>query len=115
MEVRATLRNFPIGTRKSRLVADLVRDRSVDDALAVLQGCDKQAARTLKKLIDSAVANAQHMNQEKQAGIDLDGLYIKTITIDQGPHSWRIRARAMGRANWIRKTSSHATVVLAER
>ena len=115
MEVRAIVRDLPIGAQKGRLVADMVRSRSCDDALSVLQGCAKAVALPIEKLIKSALANAQFMNQEKQAGIDLDALYVKTITVDRGAHSWRIQPRAMGRANWIRKTSSHITVVLAER
>ena len=115
MEVRAKLRNVRVGARKGRLVASLVRDRSCDDALSILRSCDKSAARPIEKLVRSALANAQVMNEQKSAGLDLDNLYIKRITVDQASHNWRIRPRAMGRANWIRKMSSHVTVVLDER
>ena len=115
MEVRARLRNISFGTRKGRAVVDLVRNRSCADALAILQGCPKGAARPIEKLVRSALANAQEQNARHQAGMDLDQLYIKTIHVDQGPHNWRVRPRAMGRAAWIRKTSSHVTVVLEER
>ena len=74
----------------------------------------RSAARPIEKLVRSALANAEEKNARQSAGIDLDNLYVKTITVDQGRHNWRIRPRAMGRANWIRKYSSHITVVLAE-
>ena len=115
MEVTARLRNVRMGARKGRLVADLVRDRDCDEALNILRSCPKSAARSLEKLVRSALANAQVMNEKKSAGFDLDNLYVKRITVDQASHNWRIRPRAMGRANWIRKMSSHVTVVLDER
>ena len=115
MEVRAILRNVRLGTRKARLVADLVRERSCDEAINILRGCPKSAARPIEKLVRSALANAQVMNEQKSAGLDLDNLYVKRITVDQASHNWRIRPRAMGRANWIRKMSSHVIVVLDER
>ena len=115
MEVRAKLQGAKMGTRKGRLVADLVRDRSCAEALAILQGCPAGSARPIAKLIRSALANAEERNARQQAGLDIDNLYVKRITVDQGPHSWRIRPRAMGRASWIKKVSSHLTVVLDER
>ncbi len=114
MEVTAKLRNLKMGCRKGRYVADMVRQRPVAEALTILQGCPRAAARPIAKLLRSAVANAHEKNARQSAGIDLDNLYVKTITVDQGRHSWRIRPRAMGRANWIRKYSSHVTVVLGE-
>ena len=85
------------------------------DALGILGGCDREAAKPIEKLLESALANAQEHNERHQAGLDLDNLYIKTIMVDEGPRMWRIRARAMGRANWINKATSHITLVLAER
>ncbi len=114
MEVTAKLRNLKMGCRKGRYVADMVRQRPVAEALTILQGCPRAAARPIAKLLRSAVANAHEKNARQSAGIDLDNLYVKTITVDQGKHEWRIRPRAMGRANWIRKYSSHVTVVLGE-
>ncbi len=115
MEVTAKLRNLKMGCRKGRYVADLIRRRPVAEALNVLEGCPRAAARPIGKLLRSALANAQEKNARQNAGIDLDNLYVKTITVDQGAHAWRIKPRAMGRANWIRKYSSHVTVVLDER
>jgi large subunit ribosomal protein L22 len=115
MEVTARLRNVRMGARRGRLVADLVRRRPCDDALNVLRACPKRAARPIEKLIRSALANAEEMNARSQAGIDLDNLYVKSITVDEGPRTWRIRPRAHGRAYWICKASAHMTVVLDER
>lgn len=115
MEVTAKLRNVPMGARKARAVADLIRRRSCADALSILQASPKAAARPLEKLLRSALANAEERNARQEAGLDVDNLYVKTIMIDQGTHNWRIRARAMGRASWIRKQTSHFQVVLAER
>ncbi len=115
MEMRATLRNVRMAPRKGRRVADLVRSKGCDAALSILQGCPRSAAQPLEKLIRSALANAEEQNARHQAGIDLDNLFIKSVTVDEGPRNWRIKARAMGRAAWIRKTTSHLTVVLDER
>jgi large subunit ribosomal protein L22 len=115
MEVRAKLRNIRMSPRKGRLVADLVRKRKCEEAITILQGCPKGSARPIEKLIRSALANAQEQNARHQAGIDLDNLYVKTITVDEGSRLWRIRPRAMGRASWIKKPNSHVTVVLDER
>lgn len=104
-----------MGTRKGRAVAALVRRRPVEQALAILRGCPRGAARPIEKLIRSALANAQEKNARQQAGIDLDSLYIKRVSVDQGPHVWRVRPRAQGRASYIQKQTSHLTVVLDER
>ena len=100
--------------RRGRLVADLVRSKLCSEAFNVLQGCPRGAAKPIEKLIRSALANAQEKNERQRAGLDLDNLYVKTITVDEGPRMWRIRARAMGRAGWIKKATSHITVILAE-
>jgi large subunit ribosomal protein L22 len=115
MAVRARLRNVRMSPRKGRLVADLVRRRPCEEALSILQHCPKGPARPLEKLIRSALANAQERNARHQAGIDLDNLYVGSITVEDGPRLWRIRARAMGRATWYSRPTSHVTVVLEER
>jgi large subunit ribosomal protein L22 len=101
--------------RKGRLIADLIRSKFCSEALSILQGCPRSAARPIEKLLRSALANAQEQNTRHQAGLDLDNLYVKELMVDEGPRMWRIRARAMGRASWINKATSHVTVVLAER
>jgi large subunit ribosomal protein L22 len=114
-EVSAKLRNHRISAQKARLVAGLVRGRGVEDALNQLSLSNKRFAQPLSKLLRSAVANAEHKNDEKQAGIDIDRLFVKTITVDEGPSMWRIRPRAQGRATWVQKRTSHITVELEER
>ena len=65
--------------------------------------------------LSNTVANAEDKNNRDKTGIDIDNLFVRTITVDQGPSMWRIRARAQGRAGWIQKKTSHVTVVLDER
>ena len=115
MEVTARLKDAKIGTRKGRLVAELVARKPCAEALAILQGCPQKAARPIEKLIRSALANAEEKNARHRTGLDVDSLYVKRIMVDQGPHNWLIRPRAMGRAFWVKKVSSHITVVLDER
>ena len=115
MEVRAKLVGIRMGARKGRLVADMIRRRSAGEALNILEGCERRVAVPMEKLLRSALANAEEHNARHQAGIDLDNLYIKTITVDEGARGWRIRARAQGRANWINKATSHISLVLDER
>lgn len=110
MEVRARLRFTGMAPRKARLVADLIRGKRSEEALNILSFTKKAAARILMKLLKSAVANA---TQKKN--IDVDHLYIKKITVDQGPTMKRFQPRALGRATTIRKRTSHITIVLDEK
>ena len=109
MEAVATLRYGRMATRKIRLVVDLVRGKRVEEAMSILSFTPKVAARVVKKLIKSAMANA-----ENKGDIDVDTLYIKRIFVDEGPTLKRFTPRAMGRATSIRKRTSHITVVLDE-
>ncbi|MBU1232307.1 MAG: 50S ribosomal protein L22 [Proteobacteria bacterium] len=109
MEARAVGRRIRISPQKARLVADVVRGMNVDKAVTALKFMPKKGALILRKVIESAVANA---TQDEQ--IDVDNLYIKKIFIDGGPSFKRIRPRAMGRATGIIKRTSHITVVLDE-
>jgi large subunit ribosomal protein L22 len=109
MEVRARLRFVRVAPRKARLVADLIRGKGSEEALNILTFTKKAAAKTLIKLLKSAIANA---NQKKT--IDIDRLYIKKVTVDQGPTMKRYQPRALGRATMIRKRTSHITLVLDE-
>lgn len=110
MEVRAKLRYARVGAMKARLVADLVRGKDVNAAMRDLTFMKKKSALMIKKLIESAVANAD----QKQV-IDVDNLYIKEITVDQGPALKRFMPRAQGRAFKISKKQSHINVTLDER
>jgi large subunit ribosomal protein L22 len=114
MAVRARLSNYRVSPRKARLLADEIRGRGVDEALAILDLSGKRFARPLAKLVRSALANAEDKNNREKAGIDVDNLVVDRITVDQGPSMWRIRPRAQGRATWIQRQTSHIEVVLAE-
>ncbi|MCZ6465474.1 MAG: 50S ribosomal protein L22 [Proteobacteria bacterium] len=115
MEARAKLRNYRVSARKARLLADQIRGKGVEDALNVLTLSNKRFSRPFEKLIRSAVSNAEGKNENQSAGIDVDNLVVRTVTVDEGPSMWRIRPRAQGRASWIQKRTSHITVVLAEQ
>ncbi len=109
MEVSASLKFIRISPRKMRVVADLVRSTTVDKALAQLKFMNKRAAKPIEKIIKSAVANAEHNLEIKQ-----DNLFLKTITVDDGPTLDRWMPRAHGRATPIRKRTSHVKVILSE-
>jgi large subunit ribosomal protein L22 len=108
MEVRARLRFVRIAPRKARLVADLIRGKRSEEALNLLTFTKKAAAKIIIKLLKSAVANAT------QKKMDVDRLYVKQITVDQGPTMKRFQPRALGRATTIRKRTSHIHIVLDE-
>lgn len=109
MEAKAVARQIRISPQKARLVADLVRGKNVETAINTLRFMPKKGARLLRKVIESAVANAS-----QNEAIDVDTLYIKKVYVDGGPMLKRIRPRAMGRATKILKRSSHITVILDE-
>ena len=110
MEAKAHAKQIRISPQKARLVADLVRGKDVETAINTLRFMPKKGARILRKVIESALANAS-----QNEVIDVDTLYIKTIFVDGGPMLKRIRPRAQGRASRILKRSSHITVVLDEQ
>lgn len=109
METKAVARYIRISPQKARLVADVVRGMDADEAITTLKFMPKKGARLIRKVIESAVANA--IQTEK---IDADTLYVKQILIDGGPMLKRFRPRAMGRATRILKRTSHITVVVDE-
>jgi large subunit ribosomal protein L22 len=110
MESKASLSNARVGAQKARLVVDIVRGKDVSEAIKTLTFLNKKTAGLVKKLIESAVANADYKKT-----VDLDKLYVKSIWVDQGPVLKRWRPRAQGRAYGIRKKTSHINVVLDER
>ena len=114
MEARARLSNYRVSAQKARLVANEIRGRGVDDALTILDLSTKGFSKPLAKLVRSAVANAEEKNNRDHAGIDIDNLVVKEVTVDQGSSMWRIRARAQGRAAWIQHRTSHIQIVLNE-
>lgn len=110
MEAKASLQFARVGCQKARLVADLVRGKDVNEAVKTLTYLNKKSALMIKKLIESAVANA-----DQKKTMDIDKLYVKTIFVDGGPALKRFMPRAQGRAFGLRKKTSHINVVLEER
>lgn len=110
MEVAAKLKGARMSAQKARLVADQIRGKSVESALEILQFSGKKGAQIIKKLLESAIANAEHND-----GADIDELKVSTIYVDEGMTMKRIRPRAKGRADRILKRSCHITVKVAEK
>ncbi len=110
MEAKAEARYIRVSPRKVRQVVDLIRHKDIDEALVILKFCPKGCAAYVKKVVDSAVANA-----ERNHDMDRDRLYVAETYVNEGPTLKRFRHRAMGRASRIRKRTSHIVVVLEER
>lgn len=109
MEVSATLRYARLSPQKASLVADQLRGLPVERAIEILAFGKRKAASTLKKVLESAIANAEH-----NEGADIDELRVGAVRIDQGPTFRRHRARARGRASRITKRTSHITVTVTD-
>ena len=109
MEVAARLKGARISAQKARLVADQVRGKPVEEALSLLEFSNKKAAHIVKKVLDSAIANA-----ENNEGADVDELKVSTVFVDEGMTMKRLRPRAKGRADRILKRSCHITVKVAD-
>jgi large subunit ribosomal protein L22 len=107
METNAVLRGVRLSSQKGRLVADLVRGKSVDQALSILSFSPKKGATILKKVLESAIANAEHND-----GADIDALRITRIYIEKGSVLKRFTARAKGRGNRILKPTCHIFVTV---
>lgn len=110
METAAKLSYARISPQKCRLVADQIRGLPVDKALQLLAFSPKKSAAIVKKVLESAIANAEHND-----GADIDELKISKIFVDQGPTLKRMHARAKGRGNRILKRTSHITVMVADK
>lgn len=109
MQAEATLKMARISAQKARLVADQIRGMRVESALNLLTFSTKKGAGLVKKVLESAIANA-----ENNAGADVDELKVTAIQVNEGQSMKRIRPRAKGRANRITKRTSHITVTVAE-
>jgi len=109
MEVGARLKGAQISAQKVRLVADQVRGLAVEEALSLLEFSPKKAAHIVRKLLDSAIANA-----ENNEGADVDELKVSSIFVDEGMTMKRLRPRAKGRADRILKRSCHITIKVAD-
>jgi len=109
MIVSATLKNASFSAQKGRLIADQIRGLEVEKALQLLAFSTKKAAFTVKKVLESAIANAEHNN-----GADIDELKVKTVFVNEGRTMKRFHARAKGRGNRILKRTSHITVMVSD-
>lgn len=110
MQVSATHKFARISPQKARLVADLIRGKDVETAVNILTFSGKKAAGLMKKVLNSAIANA-----ENNEGADIDELKVSAVYVDEGPLMKRMRARAKGRGNRIIKRMSHITVTVGEK
>lgn len=113
MEARAMKKYIGSSPRKMRLVVDLVRGKSVEDAINILHFTPKHATKVVELTLRSAVSNLMSGNEAKR--INTEAVYIKTITVDGGPMQKRILPAPMGRAFRVRKRSNHLTIVVAEK
>ena len=109
MEVIARLKGARLSAQKARLVADQIRGKAVEEALLVLTYSPKKGAAIIKKVLNSAIANAEH-----NEGADVDELKVSTIMVDEGMTMKRIMPRAKGRADRILKRSCHITITVAD-
>jgi large subunit ribosomal protein L22 len=107
METRAVLRGVRLSAQKGRLVADMIRGKSVEQALNTLSFTPKKAADILKKVLESAIANAEHND-----GADIDELKVKVITVERGTKLRRFDARAKGRGVRIEKPTCHISITV---
>ena len=110
MEAKAVARYIRISPNKARQVVDLIRGKDANEALAILSLLPKRAAEPLKNALKSAIANAEH-----NYDMDADNLYVSKICVDQGPTLKRYKPRAYGRADLMRRRTSHITVVVSEK
>lgn len=109
MEVSATLKNAGMSAQKARLVANEVRGKAVEKAVEQLTFVQKKAAKLIKKLLESAIANAEH-----NEGADIDELRVAKIEVDEAPSLKRFKARAKGRGNRIVKRRCHIKIVVSD-
>ena len=109
MEAKAVAKYIRVSPRKTRIVAENIKGKAVEDALNILRFTPKKAAKILSKVLYSAISNAEQM-----PGVDVDSLIVDTIMVNEGPTWKRIQPRAMGRAYRVRKRTSHITIVVKE-
>lgn len=110
MQAKAVARYVRIAPRKVRLVVDLIRGKKIGEAIAILKLTPKAASPIVEKVLNSALANAEH-----NYNMDVESLVVSEVFVDQGPTLKRFRPRAMGRASRINKRTSHITLVLTEK
>jgi len=109
METRASLRGARLSAQKGRLVADLIRGKPVDQAISILAYTPKKGAAMIRKLLESAIANAEHND-----GADIDALKVKSVMVERGTYLKRFQARAKGRGNRIVKPTCHVFLTVGD-
>jgi large subunit ribosomal protein L22 len=109
METQASLRGAKLSAQKGRLVADLIRGKPVDQAIDILAYTPKKGAAILRKLLESAIANAEHND-----GADIDALKVKIIHVERGMFIKRFQARAKGRGNRVTKQTCHIFIIVGD-
>jgi large subunit ribosomal protein L22 len=109
METKASLRGARLSAQKGRLVADLIRGKPVDEAMSILAYTPKKGAGLMRKLLESAIANAEHND-----GADIDALKVKQIYVERGMFLKRFQARAKGRGNRVLKHSCHIFITVGD-
>ena len=115
MEARALQRTARQSPYKMRLVIDQIRGKDVNEALALLRFSKKHAAKQISKVLNSAVANVEQAARLANSSIDVDTLYVKTATVNEGQKLKRWMPAAMGRATPIHKRTSHVEIIVAEK
>jgi len=111
MEVKAEARYIRISPQKARLVVDLIRGRKANDALVVLRSVNKRIAPAVEKVLHSAFANAQNLNED----VDVDALIVSAAYVNEGPRQKRVRPAPMGRAYRYIRRSAHIVVKVSEK
>ena len=109
METRAYLKGTRLSPQKAGLVADVIRGKNVDEAMSFLEFSKKKASMVIRKLLESAIANAENNNNA-----DIDKLSVKSIIVNQGMRLKRIKPRARGRADRITKPTCHIEIILTD-
>jgi large subunit ribosomal protein L22 len=109
METKASLRGARLSAQKGRLVADMIRGKPVDQAISILAYTQKKGAGLMKKLLESAIANAEHND-----GADIDVLKVKTVHVERGMFLKRFQARAKGRGNRVLKHTCHIYITVGD-
>ncbi|MBO1005409.1 50S ribosomal protein L22 [Pseudogracilibacillus auburnensis] len=110
MQAKAVAKTVRIAPRKARLVVDLIRGKQVGEAVSILKLTPKAASPIVEKLLNSAIANAEH-----NYDMDINNLLVSAVYVDEGPTMKRFRPRAQGRASQINKRTSHITIVVSEK
>lgn len=115
MEAKAQARFVRVTPQKARRVVDIIRGKQADEAISVLQYAPQSAAVTVRKIVESAIANARVKADQESVPFNEDDMVISRVFVDEGPTLKRFRPRAQGRATQILKRTSHITVIVAER